>query len=96
MQKLDAALNTPGAIAFYFLGNNAERRDKNLRLGREIGYGLRDYPPNEIRPVLNTLYGRFIVKRSLDTTGVCISNGEFIAQVLSQFGPTQRTSLFKR
>lgn len=46
----------------------------NLRLGREVGYGLEG---NDIQGLYSTL----IVAFSLDTTGVCVDAKEFFGAI---------------
>ena len=59
----------------YFPMDKAKRRRMNLRLGREVGYGLTEGAD------LGSLYSRLIVIHSLDSTGVCVDNKEFLAAV---------------
>lgn len=63
------------ARMFYFPPNKSKRRKMNLRLGREIGYGLRGDKE------LGSLYSRLIVSFSFDSTGVCVDNKEFLSSV---------------
>jgi hypothetical protein len=64
---------------FYFPPDRARRREMNLRLAREFGYGLKDFP--DLNGVLSTLYSTMVVRFSLDTTGVAVDAAEFIAEV---------------
>lgn len=69
------------AREFYFPSNKSQRKRMNLRLAREIGVGLNDSPEfND----WGSLYGRFIVMFSFDTTGVCVDAKEFFREVRSQ------------
>ena len=63
------------ARAFYFPPNREERRRQNLRLAREVGYGLT--PQFDIRGLYSTL----IVSFSLDSTGVSIDAKEFFEEM---------------
>ena len=54
-------------------------KEANKRLGREIGYGLAIF--SDWEDYAGTFYGRFIVINSLDTTGVVISNKEWLKEV---------------
>lgn len=67
------------ARLFYFPTDKKDRRDKNLRLAREIGYGLKDFPDGDT--IITSLYGRFIVIFSFDTTGVCIDAKDFFSEM---------------
>jgi len=57
------------------------RRQFALRLGREVGYGLADYAPDEVRKVLPTLYSRLLVRNCLDSVGVPVDSREWIAAI---------------
>ena len=63
------------ARQFYFPFDKDKRKAMNLRLGREIGYGIKDVS------VLPSLYSLIIVVFSFDSTGVCVDNKEFLAAV---------------
>lgn len=63
------------ARQFYFPPNKAKRKAMNLRLGREVGYGIKD------ESVLSSLYSLLVVSFSFDTTGVCVDNKEFLVAV---------------
>jgi hypothetical protein len=69
----------PGARLFYFPPDKAQRREQNLRLAREVGFGLRDCPGSD--GVLGSLYSTLVVRFSLDRTGVCVNAREFIDEV---------------
>lgn len=51
------------------------RKQANLKLGRELGYGLAQF--EGYKNYVQASYGRVIVKNSLDTTGVVISSKEW-------------------
>jgi hypothetical protein len=65
----------PHARALYFPPDQAERQERNRRLGREVGFGLSDDAD------LSGLYSRLVVTFSLDSTGVTIDNAEFLDEV---------------
>lgn len=69
------------AREFYFPLNKTRRKRMNLRLAREIGVGLRDFPGFDD---WGSLYGRFIVIFSFDITGVCVDAKEFFQEARSQ------------
>lgn len=79
------SLNYQGAHEFYFPRDKILRTERCLRLGREIGYGLKSFPDKEVKNLLSSLYGLIIVRNSFDSIGVCITNKEFIAEIKSQF-----------
>jgi len=82
LNKVHAAIKSnQGARQFYFPPSKARRKRMNLRLAREIGVGLNDFPEfND----WGSLYGRFIVMFSFDTTGVCVNAKEFFQEARSQ------------
>ena len=63
----------------YFPMNRERRRNQNLKLGRELGYGLGMFEDWETWA--GTTYGRIVVRNSLDTTGVVLDNKEWIAAI---------------
>jgi hypothetical protein len=67
------------ARMFYFPPNKRDRKEKNLRLAREIGYGLKDFADGH--EIVTSLYGKIIVIFSFDTTGVCIDAKEFFSEI---------------
>ena len=74
--RLQQALRTnPYARAFYFPADQAQRLERNRRLGREVGFGLSDDAD------LGGLYSVLVVTFSFDTTGVAIDNADFLAEV---------------
>lgn len=76
ISKVRLAINgNTEARAFYFPPDKSERKAMNLRLAREIGFGLKDNKD------LGSLYSLLIVSFSLDTTGVCIDAKEFLDEV---------------
>ena len=76
------ALRSSGAHARYF-PLSRERREANLLLARELAFGLRDYPSDQVKKHLGALYGLLIVANSLDQTGVAIDNKEWLAEIYS-------------
>lgn len=76
----DALKSNQHARAFYFPPNKTQRKAMNLRLGREIGYGIKD------KSVLSSLYSLLVVSFSFDATGVCVDNKEFLAAVREGIG----------
>jgi len=67
--------------SFYFPSDKIDRYKMNLRLAREIGFGLKDF--SDYNKILGSLYSLLIISFSLDTTGVCIDNKEFLNQLLA-------------
>lgn len=63
----------------YFPRSVKRRRKQNLKLGREIGYGLG--PFDDWLDVAKGTYGKIIVANSFDSTGVVIDNKEWIAAI---------------
>jgi len=63
------------ARQFYFPGDKEKRKAMNLRLAREVGFGLGGFPSfND----WGSLYSQLVVLFSLDSTGVCIDAKEFL------------------
>jgi hypothetical protein len=75
------ALKCPGARSLYFPTIKKDRKEGNLRLARELGYGLKDFNRKDVESILGSLYGIFIVSNSFDNTGVQIDAKEFIAHL---------------
>lgn len=75
LAELASALRGGGARQFYFPMDAELRRKRNLRLGRELGYGLTEDDE------LSSLYSTLIVINSMDSVGVCVDNAEFLAAV---------------
>lgn len=76
IRDVQAALrDNAGARAFYFPPDKDRRRIMNLRLGREVGFGIKD------ASVLSSLYSLLVVLFSFDMTGICVDNKEFLAAV---------------
>jgi len=63
----------------YFPMNKKDRERQNLKLGREIGYGL----GNQWKKWASSLYGRLIVRNSLDSIGVVIDNKQWIKAIMA-------------
>lgn len=76
----NAIRDNPHARAFYFPPDKVNRHDMNLRLGREVGFGIRDIS------VLSSLYSLLIVSFSFDMTGICVDNKEFLVAVREGMG----------
>lgn len=54
-----------------------------LRLAREFGYGLRDYPKEHVRGKLGSFYSTLLVKNTFGTRGgVPLDNAEFVAEMM--------------
>jgi len=81
LERLTHSLRSRGARLSYFPPDKKLRRERNLKLGRELGYGLAIWPDEDIDFHLGALYGKFIVIPSLDRTGVVISAKEWVAAV---------------
>jgi len=82
IQNIRAAIKAnQDARFFYFPPHKAKRHKMNLRLAREVGFGLKAFPNYD--KVLGNCYGLLIVSFSLDTTGICIDNKEFVNQLLA-------------
>lgn len=62
----------------FFPVNLQERRRANISLAHDIGAGLTDYPPDQVKRVLGTLYGKLLVANSLDSVGVALSHKEWL------------------
>ena len=73
------ALRSPGAHARYFPAQG--RKEANLLLARELAFGLKDYPAEEVKKCLGSLYGKIVVANSLDQTGVAIDNKEWLVEI---------------
>jgi len=73
------ALRTPGAHARYFPTQG--RKKANLLLARELAFGLKDYPKEQVEKHLGSLYGMLIVANSFDQTGVAIDNKEWVGEI---------------
>lgn len=84
IQELRNSLRTSAAHFTYFPSNKKERHVANLKLAREIGYGLKDYPANAVKDILGTLYGQLVVANSFDSTGVCVDNKEWVETIQSR------------
>lgn len=76
LNNLNLALDSEGAHQFYFPMDQT-RKAANLRLARELAFGLKDYSKSEVETEIGSLYGKMIVKHSLDRTGVAISAKEW-------------------
>ena len=66
----------------YFPSDRGERRQRLLALARDIGYGLSAWSDSEIKRELNSTYSRIVVRNALDSTGVVLDNGEWVAAIL--------------
>jgi len=77
----DALRDNVHARLFYFPPDKSRRREMNLRLAREVGFGLRNFP--DASNDLGDLYGSLIVMFSFDTTGVCIDAKAFFSEMRS-------------
>jgi len=63
----------------YFPLDKERRRAQNLKLAREIGFGLGMFQDWETWAT--TTYGRIIVANSFDSIGVVIDNKDWIAAI---------------
>ena len=81
VQAVRTGLDHPGARALYFPQSAQKRRERNLRLAREVGYGLASYDPDDVEAILSALYGILIVSKCFDLTGVQIDNKAFLAEM---------------
>jgi len=79
--QMREALKTPGAHFFYFPNVADKRKDRNMRLAREIGPALALHPTDQIESVIQSLYGMFIVANSLDRTGVQVNAKEWLEEM---------------
>lgn len=77
LTKLQAALRSNPHP--YFPMDKEKRKRSNLRLGREIGYGLGAYEDWETWA--QTTYSRFVVANSFDSIGVMLNNKEWMAAI---------------
>ena len=72
----DAMRKNPHAQDFY------AGRDGSLRLAREFGYGLRDFPESQQREIRGALYGVLVVSpHILRNREVPLDNKEFLAEI---------------
>jgi hypothetical protein len=60
----------------WFPMNKQLRRERNLRLASEVGYGLSAYDNWE--DAAKSTYSRIIVANSFDSTGVVLDNTEWL------------------
>ena len=81
LEKMNWALKTSAAHETYFPDDRELRKERNLKLGREIGYGVRAWSQSERDFYLQTLYGRFIVANSLDRTGVALDAKDWVGAI---------------
>lgn len=93
LMRIDTAL--PAARESYFPMDAGLRKRRNLKLGREVGFGMGIYPNSDIDDYIQSLYGRLIVRNSFDSVGVQLDAKEWIAAVhegIAQVreGPVQR------
>lgn len=63
----------------WFPMDKKQRKERNQRLGHELGYGLGMF--DEWLTWAQTSYGRYIVANSLDSTGIVISEQEWLASI---------------
>jgi len=63
----------------WFPPNKAKRREMNLRLGREFGYGLGAY--EEWEEIMKQTYSLLIVAHSFDSTGVALDAKEWFEAI---------------
>lgn len=75
------AVRYSGPRLLYFPQNKDARKKGNIRLARELGYGLKDFARKDVERILGNLYGIFIVANSFDNTGVQINAKEFITHL---------------
>lgn len=78
IDALDASL---GSNMFYFSPDKEERLVRLLSLARDIGHGLAAWDDAEVHRVLGGTYGRLVVRRSLDSTGVVLSAREWVQEI---------------
>lgn len=69
----------------YFYPDKGLRRTNCLKLARDIGYGLRDYPLGERYNFLQNAYGALFVANCLDACGVPLSMKEMTDAAASQW-----------
>jgi len=81
VSKMREALKAPGAHSFYFPSVAVTRKERNMRLAREIGPALAAYSADQIESVIQTLYGLFVVSNSLDLTGVQVNAKEWVEEI---------------
>ena len=81
IEDLASALQSPGARALYFPMDKAERERGNLRLARELGYGLARETDHDISSYAGCLYGSLLVRNSLDSVGVMLDNATWLAAI---------------
>ena len=69
----------------YFHPDKELRRRNCLKLARDIGYGLRDYPLAERHNFLQDAYGALFVANCLNGCGVPLSMEELVEAAASQW-----------
>lgn len=80
IDNVRSSLEYLAAREFYFPHDKERRIEANLRLGRELGFGLASY--HDYKKVLGETYGSIIVKYSFGTSiGVVINNDEWIGAI---------------
>lgn len=78
LSEMRDSVKYPGPRRLYFPGDIVARKEGNFRLARELGHGLKDFAPQDVKKILGNLYGTFIVANSLDITGVQVDAKEFM------------------
>lgn len=76
--NLRDALASPGARQTYFPMNADERKSQLIHLGHDIGFGLRDFPSDEVTREMGGLYSTIVVTASFDSVGVVLSAREWV------------------
>lgn len=81
ISELRNSLNCEGAHEFYFPRNRDTRHLQNLRLARELAFGLKDFDETDVAKTLGSLYGIIVVAHSFDSTGVAIDAAEWLGEI---------------
>lgn len=81
IEELATALGGGNAKETYFPLDKELRIERNLKLAREIGFGLKDETPDEIAIYIGSLYSRLLVRNCFDSIGVVLSAKEWLTAV---------------
>lgn len=81
LTEIAGVLRSSAAMHSYFPFDKELRKERNLKLGRELGYGMACCDAEDLDFYLGGLYGRLIVAHSFDSTGVVLDNKEWIKAV---------------
>ena len=77
LAKVEADLSSDPQL--FFPPDKDSRREKNLQLAYDIGLGLGMYEDWETWA--STTYPRFVILNSLDSTGIVVTNTEWVKAI---------------